>query len=425
MALFNNSQVRRYRYKVAQCVLIIENEAIEVKPEAVGGLMIEERFSTAVYPIFRLNVATDSDTYYKISKYKTSLKVHLTIQKYYVVCDSNGKPTKKSAKKIWIDDDFCTITKDININKQKDIDMLEDKKKVNSGDSEDRNSVSELYLWRVEIANGFKKVLNAVICGSTMSSIIAWALGNAGITNCIMSPLENNRRYGEVLIPPLPINRLLQHLDAMYGFYKNGTMIYFGLKQSYILNINAKCTAWGRNEVQSVTILIPKVSVTESSGDGGNVDRGESTNCHYIYMKYMDSDFSSPSTVDNVTKGVDAVVMNQSSASASSAKGKGRNINNQNNTKVFSDFTENPWMANIYAVRQSLGTSVLSGMLNNIDLDDLTPNKLYTVAVEDPEECPIVKGNYKLFSAVHRFVNDSATGDFSVESVVEFKRIEL
>ena len=423
MALFNNSEVQRYRYKVAQCTIIIGGETIEIKPEAVGGLMIEEKFSTAVYPIFRLNVATDKETYYKISKYKTTLRVHLNIQKYYVVCDANGKPTKTSAKKVWMNDEFCTITKEINTNKTKDIDMLEDRSKADPGDSEDRNNVSELYLWRVEIANGFKKVLNAVIKKSTMSSIIAWALGNAGINNCLMSPLENNKRYDEILIPPLPINRLLQHLDAMYGFYKNGSIIYFGLKNSYILNVNGKCTAWGRGEIQNVTLLIPKVSVTESSGDGGNVDKGG--NSHYIYMKYTDSDFSSPSTVDNVTSGVDVVTLDQSTAGTTHAAGKGRNVNDKNNTNVIDNSTENPWIATTYAAQKSLGKSVLSGMIKNADLDDLTPNKVYSVAVEDSAETSGAKGNYKMFTAIHRFVNDSATGDFAVESVVEFKRVEV
>ena len=66
-----------------------------------------------------------------------------------------------------------SFRKEINTNKTKDIDMLEDRSKADPGDSEDRNNVSELYLWRVEIANGFKKVLNAVIKKSTMSSIIS------------------------------------------------------------------------------------------------------------------------------------------------------------------------------------------------------------------------------------------------------------
>ena len=422
MSLFSSSELRRYRYKIAQCTIIIGHDTINIRPEAVGGLMIEEQFSTAVYPIFRINIATDNETYYKISKYKTTLRVHLNIQMYYVIYDANGNQVKTSPKKVWINDDFCTITRDININKQKDIDMMEERHRADTGDSEDRNNVSELYLWRVEVANGFKKVLNAVIKNSTMSSIIAWALGNAGITNCIMSPLENNKRYKEILIPPLPINRLLQHLDAMYGFYKNGSIIYFGLKQSYILNMNGKCTAWGRGEVQNVTLLIPKVSVTETSGDGGNVDKGG--NSHYVYMKYTDSDFSSPSTVDNVTSGTDATVINKSSASVSVASGKGRSNNNQNNTNVISNSTENPWVALTLTAQKSLGWSVLSGMINNSNLDDLTPNKVYTVAVEDSAETGDTKGNYKLFTAIHRFVNDSASGDFAIESVVEFKCVK-
>lgn len=422
MPLFNTSEVHQYRYKVAQCTLILGGEAVEVRPEAVGGLAIEDKFSSAVYPLFRLNIATNSDTYYKISKYKTTMRVHLNIQMYYVVCDTNGNPTKKSAKKVWINDDFCIITQNISVDKGKDLDMITDRKKADPGTMEDRNYVSELYLWRLEIANGFKKILNAVIKKSTMSSIIAWALGNAGVTNCIMSPLENNKRYDEVLVPPLPINRLLQHLDAMYGFYKNGSIIYFGLKQSYILNLNGKCTAWGRDEIKNVTILIPKMSAAETAGDGGTIERGDTS--HFIYMKYGDADFSSPSTVDNVTSGTDTLVVNKSTAEVSSAKGKGSSNNDKNNMNVISDLTENPWTATTKAAQASINKNVLSGIIRNVNLDDLTPNKVYNVAMEDSAENSSMRGNYKLMNAIHRFVNDSASGDFGVETVAEFKRIE-
>lgn len=422
MALFTASEVQRYRYKVAQCTLIFGKETIEVKPEAVGGLMIEERFSSALYPIFRLTIATNSSTRYKISKYKTTLRVHLNIQSYYVSVGTDGNPTKESSKKVWINDDFCTISRDISIDKEPDLSMREDLTESNPGDNEDRNSVSELYLWRVEIANGFRKVLNVVLKNTTMSSAIAWALSNAGVTNCIASPLENNTRYNEILIPPLPINRLLQHLDAMYGFYKNGSLIYFGIKNSYILNFNGKCTAWGRGEVQNVTLLIPKITVNESSGDGGSVCKGD--NSHYIYVKYADVDFSSPSTVDNVTGGTDAVVVTKSTSSITRSKGKSLSNNNKNNTNVISNSTENPWIAQTYAAQMSSNKNVLVCMLKNVDLDDLTPNKLFTVAIEDPAETNNAKGKYKLFSAIHRFSNDSATGDFAIESVVEFRRME-
>lgn len=422
MSLFNVSDVQKYRYKVAQCTLMMGDETIEVRPEAVGGMMIEESFSSASYPIFRLNIATDSDTYYKISKNKTTLKVHLNIQSYHVTTDVNGNLVNESAKKVWINDNFCTISSNIAVDKGKDISMKEDRTKANPGDSEDRHYVSELYLWRVETANGFKKVLNAVLHKTTMSSIIAWALSSAGISNCIMSPLENNDRYDEILIPPLPIDRLIQHLDAMYGFYKYGSLIYFGIKNSYILNFNGKCTAWGRGEVQNVTLLIPKTTANESSEDGGAVDKGDSS--HYIYMRYLDTDFSSPSTVDNVTNGTDAVVVTKTTSDVTRSKGKSVSTNDKNNTNVISNSTENKWIAETYTAQASSKKNVITGMIKNADLDDLTPNKIFTVAVEDPSETKNSKGNYKLFTAIHRFSNDRATGDFAVESSVELRRME-
>lgn len=421
--LFTIDQLRRYRYKIGQCVILAGGEAIALTPPNITGLMILDDYIQNVFPVFKLNLILDSSAFYKISKNKSTLKIHLTIYKYYVTGDSSGETKKTSSYEKWIDDNFCIIPDEVEIKKDTDLDMKNDLSSADTTDDiNEWDSAMELYLYREEVAVGMKKRLNASLRNTTLTSVITWALAESGIKNCIMSPLENGKRYDHIFVPPLPINKLLQHLDAMYGFYRCGSMIYFGAKRGYILNFRGGCTAFERGERTETCMLVPQITDIVSAVDGGSVEKGDQKN--YIFWEYKDLEFHNPSMVDNVTMGSDALVVNASSGTITSSRSKVVASQGKAATAVINNTTKNEWIDTTFTVQSSSKGHVVRGALANIDLDMLTPNKLFTLVLEDPTQTQSAKGQYKLVGALHKFINDTANGDFSLVSSVEFRRME-
>lgn len=414
MALFNKEENKQYRYCVASCIVMVGGDATILNPLSVVGIHIMNDYMASLFPIFKLNIATNNDLYYKVNQNKTNTKIKLRIQKYAVHEDGSY-----SAKSDWINNTFVLIDDDTDVNRSKDNQRSVKRFNVDNGLNDFENSL-ELYLYREDVINGVKGHCREAICDvASVTDIVGYVLGESGLTrNVLMSPLENNGAYKDIHIPPISIHRLVMHFDAYYGFYRSGSIVFFGIERSYILNFKGGCTALAPGELPDVCFLVPKENSAELHLSGV-VDKNDLKN--YIVLPYGKVAFTKTSITDNVTTGAGAMINHPSSGASSSARGNTVNVGS-GNSDIITAGSDNPWLASAFAAQATSKADVMTCTITDFDVSVLTPNKRYSVIFEDTAETKKHKGAYLLASSTIEFINDRGEGDFQITAGLELRR---
>ncbi len=416
MALFDSSKLQSWRYSIYSCIVLVNDEAIQLDKMCVTGIELVNDYFNNTFPIFKLNLILDSDTYYKILNNKTEVKIKLRLQKYYQLYGSN----KKSMYKDFINDTFVIIDDTMDISRDDDLDLQE---KINKSNSDDELEMYdyplELFLYREETSTGVKTQINNILKNVTLSSVIGYLFGVSKIKNALVSPLENNKTYEEILLPPLTINRQLLHLDAMYGFYRYGSVIFFGIDRTYILNFKGGCTAFENREKPETCIYIPKITSVQNSGIG-SIESND--NRHYINWNYEEINISNRSVTKDVLSGSDVLVINTSSGTTS--KSTSNTVTNGDaNVAIIENEGENEWLNTTFTAQTSSNSLIISGMISDVDVEALTPNKKFSLVFEDQKLTNKYKGTYFLSKTVFKFVNTTGNGDFSILAAIELRRL--
>lgn len=415
--LYETKDLQAWRYCIGACHIIIGGSVKTLEPMCITGIEILNNYYENLFPIFKVNFLLDSDTYYSVLNKKTEVKIKLRIQKYYKKYDNKDI---KSAKQDYLNDTFIIIDDNDDANREADLDLIKKNQKVSSDAEMDRyDKPLELYLYREETATGVKTQMNKIFKEANMSSIIGYLLGESKIKNALVSPLENNNTYSTILLPPMTINKALLHLDAAYGFYKQGSVIYFGIDRTYILNFKGGCTAYESGELQETVIFIPK-TLSVANAAGGTLQHDHSK--HYINWKYDDVNFKNSSVSKNVLSGSDVAVVKPVKKSVIRKTSKTKVIKKAN-TAVIVDEANNPWLDSTFTAQTSSNSLIIYGAMVDIDCTALTPNKKFTMIFEDPNLTNKYKGTYFLSNCLFRFMNDSGEGDFSLIAAVEFRRM--
>lgn len=417
MALFNPADLKAWRYVVQSCTMLINGEAVTLESRCITGIEIHNNYLKDVFPIFKMNFMLDETLYYKVLDNKTKIKIKLRLQKY----NKNYNGTEKSLRKDYINETFVTIDDTADVNREADYDLLEKIRNASSDTALDMlDTPLELYLYREETDTGVKTQINNIFQNVNMSSVIGYLFGVSGIKNALVSPLENNKTYKTLLLPPLTINKMLAHLDAAYGFYKAGSVIFFGIDRTYILNFKGGCTAFEKNEKKETCVYIPK-SMSSESAAGGTLENDPNRHC--INWLYNQVNFQNKSVSTDVISGSDALVVKPTQGSVSKSSSK-TTTNGTSNTAIINDEADNPWLSTTFTAQTSANSLVVYGAMADIDVSALTPNKKFTLIFEDQCLTNKYKGTYFLSSCMIKFINDTAEGDFSVVASVEFRRLQ-
>lgn len=422
MALFKPKELRKYRYSVKECIVINGGKSTSLRSDNITGIEIVNNYLTNAFPIFKINLQVKNDIYYDIMKNKNTVQIKLRIQKYY---KRSGKKKEKSIKKDWLNDTFVLIMDENDTNRQDDIQQKskknENKKKKPDSDKtkDDRNSL-ELYLYRKETATSMKTTPNIIFKKTNLTSAVAYLLGLAGVSNMIMSPFENNKDITQLYLPPMSVNKLIMYLDIMYGFYKAGAVVFFGLQYSYILNFKGGCTAYPSGDKKETCLLVPKKSSIEGN-ESGSVEKGDDK--FYLNWEYDQIQFGNESVTSDVINGTNATIINPTDGSIETAEST-TITNGSSNTTSIENSTDNEWLGSIHTAQTSAGSVVLRGALADVDVSAFEPYRLFSMIFEDSKLTNKYKGTYFLSECSFRFENDSGAGDFKVSVGIVLKKLE-
>lgn len=403
-----------YFYNISEFYILIGSETIKLPTERLTDFKIEHYFEEATFPIFKVTMTLEPSRYYKIIKNKDKVKFKLRLQSWY---RKRGTDETSLVRDV-INDTFSIFIDDDSDDYQKEL-------KKDAGTDKDENQLDrlkndvEFFLFKTSLVTGLRSNIEKVLDSVDLTTTIAYLLSKAGASKVLLSPLDNKKTYSTLVLPPQSIEKQLKYLNNNYGFHKKGTIIYFGLMYSYILDCKEGCTAWYKKEWKETVIYVLEKKSTDSYLDGPIIRPNEKR--YYYNMKSEGIDTSNKAISSNATTGSDAYVIDMSKQSSSSHSSSSKVIGKTTKSVMFNN-TSNSYMGSTFAAQQKANNTVLTLLLSNLNLESFNPNKSVSVIFESASLNKKYKGKYRVASAIYTFKN---SGDnYTVDAIVTLKKVK-
>lgn len=403
----------RYKYKIQSAELLLPNKSpYTIDPIKISDIKIEKDFEVNFFPLFSFTLALSIDEYYMILENKTNIQMKLRFE--YSKFDNNETElfTKLIFNDIFsffIDENTPNFDKEI-YNKQKEVEN-----RGENGNLRDFSNSIELYLFKENDLNNSKKIINKVITRGTMLDSITYLLSSAGFRKVMLEPLDNNRIYNEILLPPTDVIKNLSYLENQYGFYNAYSTLFMDFDIAYLLS---KKSGGGRvyktNENRKTNLYIGSNSSPETVYSGGYTD----TTSYNIYITKDAVQFNSTTMTDDQIRGTNTLLVNGKTGdvhditSPSIAKGNG-------NYSVKVDLYDNPFMVEAIKMDNE-GSYVAVINVSEFDYFAFTPNKEFMLIFEDNGIGKQYGGSYRLTKCNMNFKKEGAT--YSLNGTMVLKK---
>lgn len=385
------------------------------------GLYIEKNYDNDHLPIMLLDISIKEDFYEKIRLNADKTEFKLVIRKYSI--DQEEEDSENSAVKknqgIYLQDSFIPImpkqTPIGNRVKSKDTESIESEEDITSVDEHSLGNSYRFVLVKREIYVKSKTITNLVIQSSDITYATCLALNDAKVKNVLMSNLDNTKIYKEILLFPIPLLSQLIYLDSYFGFYKQGTVIFYDNDCLYIVRKTGVCSAWRKNERKKVTFCI------NSASSADDKCRGTLLNGGYVYMNIGSDQYhiGDGSDIIDQTTGTNMMIVNEDTGEFNQVSSGVQSVFG-NGTNVQSYPGHNPYISNIYKKRKQELKHTITLVCTNCDISYFTPNKSYTVITDVSSIIDDVKGNYRLSRIMTKFVKEGR--HFNDISTITIKR---
>lgn len=412
-----NDKLVEYFYKIDNIYILIKNkEAIEIPVERIRGVKLILDYEKASLPIFGISMLMEPSRYYKIMNNKKDVLFKIRLQCYYR--DKHSLVNSMSVD--CINETFKLYSEDYNDDYESNL-----KKTINKdissedgiNDLEKLKNEVEFYLFRTYI-NGLRSNINTVVTNSDLTTTIAYLLSKAEVTNVLMSPLTNNTIYDSIVIPPLTIDNAIKYLNNNYGLHKFGTMIFYDLDRSYIINYKEKCTAWEKGEITDTVLYVLDKSIDSSYQPGGIIKIDQKKNYYNISSESININSKTIST--NVLTGTDLTLINQNENNTVDMATNSNIVDKINKSVLFNDVS-NPYLGYTYSMLQYSNSTIITLSTAGLNIKDFTPNKSFTFVFQDILLNKKYTGTYRLVSAIHTFTGSGLRYDLT--SILIFKKI--
>lgn len=427
MAIFSRrDKYQKYKYFLKSLKILLPDGGgeIDIHYSRLIKIDLEENYEENFFPLFKLTLSLDNDTYYKLIQNKNKCQFFVRINKAYV----NDDEGELSIEKAYINDTYDVIldenTGDMQSSLKKEANILDftsiRKDTKNDLTASSDNMVS-LYLFKSTIA-GTKSNVNKVFANINVTDAIAYLMTVAKIDNVLMGQPDNNTVYPEFLLPPQSVLKSLQFIDTYYGIYRDGTMMYFGLDYTYIIPYNGKCVAYYSGEILDTTIVIPESFGSDYSEKLGSYSKISESSKNYIIGDYktlninnnsITNDFINANSID-VIDSYDAEDNEEEDSEAESKM-------EENFTKIYTNNTENQFIANMYVAQTNAQSDVVTVRLLDYDISALSPNKRIKLVFEDTEYTSRYNGEYILAGINSEFSSSGA--EMQIASTVVLRRV--
>lgn len=408
-------------YEVNKCVIYFKDREQEIQSGEIHSFSIGCNYDgTEFFPEFSISMTLDRKTFFDIMKEKDNLTMLLRVD-YYIVVPLGPDHEEKGRKRTWFNERFVVFMDDNHF------DMMLDQNKAmieeygHMGDpkkdiAQHKEYNLEFFIYKERDINTAYYVSNKVYTDTDKTSLVAHLLSRSGAKNVLMSPLANNG-LKEAMTLPITTIANLKYLDAQYGLHSHGTIIFFDLDFTYILNKKiGAATAWRKGEITKVSFIVRK-DTDELSFMGGSKQDDEKK-IGFINISPENISYKSYSSMDNLIYGGQVKLIDTYKPGTQNVTTAGRVRKPQ--LKYVHNKYRNDQMS--HHMQQKLNDR---GIVPTINISDANiywfrPNKNFTITYANPELHKLVGGSYKILNIFMNFTNFGSY--FRNESTMQFSK---
>ena len=384
-------EMRSYRnlikYKVDNMDILFKNgDIVTIGSSWVTHLYIEKDFDNLYFPIFNISVVIKDELYDRINRENETVQFRLRIVKNIYDSDNKLLQYELYCNKLF----RCFMDKETII---KDNEQAKDKKETEETESANyRSNPRNFYLFTDDVLN-CKNMFNLSIRDADLTDLVIYLLGESKITNVLMSKLDNKEHIKDLILPNGNLIDTLNYLNDLKGFYKKGMLLFFDIDCAYLIDKNALCTSWRRNEVRVTHIHVAnqKNSDSQLNGQFINKDRKQT----HVFAHTERVQMSNKNILNDQIVGNAVTVIDAKTNTVTNIKTNSTQIGNAN-TNLLSTKSSNMYTLSSIETRMLENEYICNMAFIGLDIDVFSPNKELLITYEDPELNKKYSGNYRL-----------------------------
>lgn len=384
-------EMRSYRnlikYKVDNMDILFKNgDIVTIGSSWVTHLYIEKDFDNLYFPIFNISVVIKDELYDRINRENETVQFRLRIVKNIYDSDNKLLQYELYCNKLF----RCFMDKETVI---KDNEQVKDKKETEETESANyRSNPRNFYLFTDDVLN-CKNMFNLSIRDADLTDLVIYLLGESKVTNVLMSKLDNKEHIKDLILPNGNLIDTLNYLNELKGFYKKGMLLFFDIDCAYLIDKNALCTSWRKNEVRVTHIHVAnqKNSDSQLNGQFINKDRKQT----HVFAHTERVQMSNKNILNDQIVGNAVTVIDAKTNTVTNIKTNSTQIGNAN-TNLLSTKSSNMYTLSSIETRMLENEYICNMAFIGLDIDVFSPNKELLITYEDPELNKKYSGNYRL-----------------------------
>ena len=358
-------------------------EEKDLKEIHIRNVFIEKDYDSDYLPVFMVSIAISESLYKNIRKYQEYSTFNIILKSGKVDGDNNISKLKNC-----ISGTFDIIgTDDTPLVNEKELET--EKTQYDGGESmQDVGTEYTFVLVQRSTMKKTRKIINKVITSANMTDTVSYLLTTAGVNNVLMSCMDNSSTYDEIILLPIPLTSQLSYLDSVFGFYKEGSQIFFDFERMYVLRNSHKCTAYEKNEIKKITICVYNTSSGKNAVKGSYIDKDEKVG--YLHCGVGSFNVSSESKATDTYMSPNSLIINHNGKIDSSVTDSSGSYN------VINTATHNKYYPEETKMRSKELENIITATCTNIDITLLKPNRYFNVRSNVTRVAKKVKHKFRL-----------------------------
>ena len=408
------------RYKVPMMIFMLKNIKIEMDPSNIISIEKIDDYEQNIRSIIKVRLRIDMNKKIWLLKNKRDVRCKFELDKFGM--DTEVEKNVLGDEIIW-NNEFAIYFSDED--EAIDIKSLESREKVNLDKTNEKLSTEDyfesenmldIYLFEPSLLESSNKIFNEIFSNTILQNAIARMLTATKHKKVLMSKIENDTQYNELLIPANPLYKCLIYLDQYYGFYRKGAIIYYDVDTLYIINPNGKNTAKRKKEFPEVNFLINR---TDEAHPGNGLTIKQKEKKYYVNLSELDIIPKKFSELKNETQGskVKVVLIDDIKIKEKEAK-QSRSTQSNEMIKYLSS-ANSKYTDTIITARMEENECIMYISADNLDLSIFTPNKEFKlIFTETLKQQKYGKDRYRLAYAYHFIQKESTNYMISSHRIV-------
>lgn len=413
------------KYKVDNFILMKDDERLETDPSNIIAIEYMCDYELNLRAVLKVSLRIDVRKRLWILRNKRDIVAKFELSK--IGMDHTVEEYLLDPEEVWNLEFGIYLNDD---DESMDAGVIEDRLEENEDGEYEMNELEEenyfesettidIYLFHPKLLNASRRIYNDVETKDTLQQLTGRILTETKHADVLISRIENDEIYKELLVPALEAYKAIYYLDQYYGLYKFGAMIFYDIDCMYILNTNGKVTAKRKDEWPETTIL---VNALDSATPGDGMVRLEEEEMFYVSISEANLSIQKPSIANNVTIGSEAKVVITDDTTIDIQEADQSYVDQRNETILYRRKGDNKYSSTIVRARMEENESIIYISANNLDVNAFTPNKAYHLVFDETSKQEKY-GKYR-YRLAYKYTMIKAEGELFMNSshIIVLKR---